>query len=593
MTMKARKELLAALSPMYLKVSWKEKQQVLDSFVAATGYNRKHAIVLLNGGITPSKGAQPRARKYDDKVTEALIVVWKASNRICSKRLVPFLPTIISSMERFGHLNISQDTRDKLLSLSHASTDRLLKQERKKYARRKSTTRPGYLLKKHIPIRTYADWNDVTPGFFEADLVAHGGSSASGQFLQTLTMTDIATGWTECFALLSKSEVSVLRAFTTVKASLPFPLLGLDTDNGSEFINHAVLNWCTEHNITFTRSREYKKNDQAHVEEKNGSVVRRLIGYDRFEGESSWRLLTMLYQIARLYVNFFQPSLKLSSKERDGGNVKRIYDAAATPYQRIIGSSHVLSETKTDLGKLFNSLDPLLLLTELERLQAEFWSTAVPVNEAPSQSILKQFIQSSKPQAARAAAAAPTPTRPRHARRKDWVPTVPYLGNKRGKKTSLDEVWSEVCQELDMNPEMTPRQVLGLLDQRYPGRFRATQLTTITDKVRCWRHEHSLPLEFEKLKPGRKSNLNEIWQLALDVLKVQPNISCRGLHRLLMDRYPSQVNPGQRTSLLERHKGWRQEHMQQLDALAQSTGQSMNVTIFEEALHVVSQIQRN
>ena len=145
-------------------------------------------------------------------------------------------------MERFGHLNISQDTRDKLLSLSHASTDRLLKQERKKYARRKSTTRPGYLLKKHIPIRTYADWNDVTPGFFEADLVAHGGSSASGQFLHTLTMTDIATGWTECSALLSKSEVSVLRAFTTVKASLPFPLLGLDTDNGSEFILFRLRN---------------------------------------------------------------------------------------------------------------------------------------------------------------------------------------------------------------------------------------------------------------------------------------------------------------------------------------------------------------
>ena len=301
----------------------------------------------------------------------------------------------------------------------------------------------------------------------------------------------------------------------------------------------------------------------------------------------------MLYQIARLYVNFFQPSLKLSSKERDGGNVKRIYDAASTPYQRIIGSSHVLSETKMDLGKLFDSMDPLLLLTELERLQAEFWSTAVPVNEAPSQSILKQFIQSSKPQVARTATAAPTPIRPRRAHRKDWAPTVPYLGNKRGKKTSLDEVWSEVCQELDMNPEMTPRQVLGLLDQRYPGRFRPTQLATVTDKLRCWRHGHSLPIEFEKLKPGRKTNINDVWQLALDVLQVQPNISARGLHRLLMDRYPSQVNPGQRTSLLERLKGWRQEHMQQLDALAQSAGQSMNVTIFEEALHVVSQITPN
>lgn len=584
--------MLLSLRPLYQQVAWKEKQRLLDSFVAATGYNRKHAISLLNAKGTSDEHSRSRARKYDDEVTEALIQIWKASNRICSKRLVPFLPIIISSLEKFGHLSISNSTREKLLSISHASADRLLRQERKKYGRRKSTTRPGYLLKKHIPIRTYADWNDVTPGFFEADLVAHGGSSASGQFLHTLTMTDIATGWTECCALLNKSEVSVMRAFASVKAGLPFPLLGLDTENGSEFINHGILNWCAENSITFTRSREYKKNDQAHVEEKNGSIVRRLIGYDRFEGEPSWRLLGMLYQISRYYVNFFQPSLKLSRKERDGGNVKRIYERAATPYQRIIGSSHIKPETKAKLKKLFDSLDPVVLLSELERLQTEFWSTAVPVEDDGQKRILKQLLAVTKPVREKTKVAAPTPNRPRRASQTEWTPTVPYPGNKKGKKTNLDEVWGEVCAEL--TPTTTPRQVLVLLSQRYPGRFRPGQISTIGDKVRLWRYEHSLPLEFEKLKPGRKSNVDEVWQLALGELAVQPNLSCNALLSVLIERFPNKVNRGQRTSLSERLRCWRMERMEKLETAGDHLkGASLNVTIFEEALNVVSQIGHN
>ena len=225
MTFGSRKELLQALRPLYAQVSWTEKQRVLDGFVAATGYNRKHAIVLLNSDPVVVNNKPPkRNRKYDEVVATALIAIWKASNRICSKRLVPFLPTIIASLERFGHLTVSATARQKLLSLSHSSVDRILKGERKKYPRRKSTTEPGYLLKKHIPIRTYSDWNDVRPGFFEADLVAHGGGSPSGQFLHTLTMTDIATGWTECTSLICKSEVSVLRAFKKCRMEIPFPL---------------------------------------------------------------------------------------------------------------------------------------------------------------------------------------------------------------------------------------------------------------------------------------------------------------------------------------------------------------------------------
>ncbi|MBA3855379.1 MAG: transposase [Cyanobacteria bacterium PR.3.49] len=584
MTFKSRKELLQALRPMYAQVSWAEKQRVLDGFVAATGYNRKHAIVLLNREPAVSTEPPARTRKYDDEVSSALIEIWKASNRICSKRLVPFLPTFIGSLERFGHLNISDTTRQKLLNLSHSSMDRLLKQERKKYPRRKSTTKPGYLLKKHIPIRTYSDWNDVQPGFFEADLVAHGGSTASGQFLHTLTMTDIATGWTECKALICKSEISVLRAFHDVRATIPFPLLGLDTDNGSEFINHGVLDWCKTERITFTRSREYKKNDQAHVEEKNGSIVRRLIGHDRFEGEESWKILARLYSVARLYVNYFQPSLKLSSKEREGGNVRRIYEQAATPYQRLIGSAHVPQETKQKQQAHFDSLDPVMLLTELEKLQAEFWSTKIEISEGAGLKVLKQFVRASAPAESKVKVAKPTLKRVR--RSKVWTPTAPYPGNKKGRKTILDDVWVEVCVELDSDPWMTPRDVLRFINQRYPDKIRASQITTITDKLRQWRHEHSLPVEFARLKPGKKTNIEDVWKLALTVLAEQPNISGNGLVRLLVEKHPDIANKGQRTSIFSRLKQWRKENMP-----TDTSQQISSISIFEEAFSLVSKLE--
>lgn len=489
-------------------------------------------------------------------------------------------------------MNKDTGSRESYISFSLACTfegvflaDRLLKQERKKYPRRKSTTKPGYLLKKHIPIRTYSDWSDIRPGFLEADLVAHAGSSASSQFLHTLTMTDIATGWTECSALICKSEISVLRALCSVQNELPFPLLGLDTDNGSEFINHGVLNWCESENITFTRSREYKKNDQAHLEEKNGSIVRRLIGHDRYEGEESWKILTWLYRVARLYVNYFQPSLKLSSKERDGGNVKRIYEQAATPFQRLMGSTAISEETKRKQQKRFESLDPVMLLGELEKLQSRFWSTAVPVQAGASREVLQRFISATAPSPPKAPAVAPTRKHPRSPR--VWLPTTPYPGNKKGKKTNLDEVWDEICDALGANHELTPREILQILDQKYPNKFRKSQLTIITEKLRQWRHEHSLPIEFVRLKPGRNTNIEEVWKLALGALEEQPNISARGLHKWLIEKYPEQFNKGQRTSILGRHKTWRQENMSKLDQSVEISSTS----ILEEALSLVSQIK--
>lgn len=588
MTAKSRKELLEVLRPLYSKVSWKEKQSVLDSFVAATGYNRKHAIVLLNRVNKSQAEPWKRVRKYDPEVAEALIKIWKASNRICSKRLVPFLPIMIETLERFGHLEVSSETREKLLSISPASADRLLREERKKYSKRKSTTKPGYLLKKHIPVRTYSDWNDVTPGFFEADLVAHGGPSGSGPFLQTLTMTDIATGWTECIALLCKSEYAVLNALNSITELLPFALQGFDTDNGSEFVNEGVLDWCAANKITFTRSREYKKNDQAHVEEKNGSIVRRLVGYDRYEGAASLQLLSKLYATARLYINFFQPSLKLSSKERDGGNVRRTYEKAATPHSRVNQSTDIDSTTKNKLKQLFESLDPVVLLSQMEKQQSDLWSTAVQIQEGPAQKILRKFITNkTADEVSKSSKKPPTPRRPKRAA-KVWTPPNPYSGDKKGKKTSLDEVWDEVCRDLELNPLMVPRQVLALLEERYPNRFRQTQLSTISDKLRMWRYQHSLPTEFEKLRPGKKSNVDEVWRLALGLLEAKPTLSCNALIKELVEKYPDRVNKGQRTSVYNRLKLWREENTQ---PLASKENEITGITIFEEALDVVSKMR--
>ena len=279
MSLQARRELLLSLRPQYVNASPREKKKLLNGFVAATGYNRKHAVTLLSKGINKKgEGRRKRKRKYDQAVVDALLIVWKAAYRVCSKRLIPFMPILVDSLIRHGHLDISETVKEQLLSVSPATADRLLVPERRKSGKGLSTTKPGYLIKKHIPIRTFADWNDVAPGFLEADLVAHCGENVRGQFLNTLTMTDIATGWTELGALMGKSERDVLQEMAEIKELLPFPLLGVDTDNGGEFINYGLVEWCSKNNITFTRSREYKKNDQAHVEQKNGSIVRHLIG---------------------------------------------------------------------------------------------------------------------------------------------------------------------------------------------------------------------------------------------------------------------------------------------------------------------------
>jgi Integrase core domain len=272
---RAKREVLLQIAPRYREASSALKEVILDEFVATTGYARKYAIRLLNHPVDIKLTIErPRLPRYGSEVQQALHLTWTAANHICAKRLIPFLPTLVETLERHGHLHLSEECRNQLLSMREAPADRMLRPYRKQERRGISTTRSGTLLKKQIPIRTFQDWNEVKPGFLEADLVAHCGTQAEGSFLYTLTLTDVATGWTECLPLLNRGQEAVVAALRRAQQLLPFPILGIDTDNGAEFINLELLAYCEQEHITFTRGRPQKSNDQCYVEQKNGQIVR-------------------------------------------------------------------------------------------------------------------------------------------------------------------------------------------------------------------------------------------------------------------------------------------------------------------------------
>jgi hypothetical protein len=328
MSQKSKQELLEVVRPRYLKAGKVEKQKILDEYTCATGYHRKcrhgatatHAIRVLKNRVPKTQRRKRTGYKtiYRGKVVEALEQIWEIYGHICSKRLQPFLPEAIRVLERCQEIEFSEATKELLLKISSASIDRCLRPVRIKSPHGLSTTKPGSLLKKLIPVRTFTEWDEERPGFMEIDLVAHCGNTTEGQYLNTLTCTDLCTGWTDVTAVLHRSQEAVSEAIHRMRQRLPFPLLGLDSDNGGEFINDLLYRYCLAEKITFTRSRPYKKNDQAHVEQKNWSVVRHTVGYDRWETEQELALLESTYDILRPYINFFQPSFKLVAKEHVG-----------------------------------------------------------------------------------------------------------------------------------------------------------------------------------------------------------------------------------------------------------------------------------
>lgn len=489
MSLQAKQELIYRMRWQYAEADRKGKAEILDGVIAATGYHRKYAITALKQPVRRLRVLRTPKRVYDSQVKDILIQIWKAANQICSKRLAPFLPEFIQTLERFGHLQLSDEIRTKLLSLSPATIDRLLKDERAKHPRGKSTTRPGNLLKQRIAVRTFADWKDTEPGFFEADLVAHCGDHVDGSFLNTLVLTDISSCWTEFAPLLRKSDADVTAALTAIREVLPILLLGIDTDNGSEFINEELFGYCEREKITFTRSRPYKKNDQSHVEQKNGSIIRRNVGYDRFEGVESWTRLMNLYRVLRLYVNFFQPSCKLLKKERVGSRVRKTYDQARTPYQRLLQSPHINEASKAKLTKLYRTLDPLALFEQLASLQENLLVTAQNYfapdsSETPEQAPV-QVVLTNQPL---------PPVRELNSLKPLKMPKRAYKkrakDNRRTRKDPLEGAQEAARHFFDEDPTVTGANLLKRLQEKFPNQFSNAQLKTIQRRLAGWRRQH-------------------------------------------------------------------------------------------------------
>jgi len=377
MSLKSKRELLEVVQPRYLKASKVEKQKILDEFTLTTGYHRKHAIRVLKNQVQVQNHFKRKTKTYQTiyggEVVQALEQIWEIYGRICSKRLQPYLPEAIKVLERCQEIELSQKTKALLLRISSASIDRCLRIVRLKSSHGLSTTKPGSLLKNLIPVQTFTAWDEERPGFMEIDLVAHCGNSTAGQYLNTLTCTDLCTGWTDVTALLHRSQETVSTAIHRMRQRLPFPLLGIDSDNGSEFINDLLYRYCLEEKLTFTRSRPYQKNDQAHVEQKNWSVVRHTVGYDRWETAQDLTLLESIYDDIRRYINFFQPSLKLIAKERIGNQTIKRYDPAKTPYQRILDRKDIALEAKAPLMNLYVQLNPVELRCRIDQKTAKLW----------------------------------------------------------------------------------------------------------------------------------------------------------------------------------------------------------------------------
>ena len=423
LTMKERQSVIAVMQERYRKACKKLKRQILDECCQLTGYNRAYASHILSHykpapkrkkkTQNPSVAKQTATAYYDEKVKRALVIIWMIMDCICGKRLQPILREIIPILEKHREIKLSKEVREKMLKISSATTDRLLAEEKKTLSPgSRSHTKPGTLLKSQIPIRTFNEWDDARPGFVEIDLVAHDGGDANGEYLFTLDVTDVYTGWTETMAVRNKSQVAVFEALVEVEKRLPFDLLGIDSDNGSEFINDHLFRYCVQEKITFTRARPYRKNDNCFVEQKNYSVVRRNVGYLRHETQPEVELLNELYRHLRLYTNFFQPVMKLRSKERDGARVRKKYDPAQTPYRRVLASTKIEKKKKEPLKRVYENLNPAELKREITRLQNELLDLAMKRNATRQELISSAGKKASGQQTRRWSPPANHPWRP-------------------------------------------------------------------------------------------------------------------------------------------------------------------------------------
>jgi hypothetical protein len=485
-SMATRTELAATLRERYQRSTKADRSSILDEFVAVVGYHRKHAIrVLSSKGMQPTARVRRVPRRYGADVRTALIALWETSDRLCSKRLKPLIPVLLPALERHGKLAIDDALRARLMQISPASIDRLLSEVRL-VARGGRRRRAGFssAVRRAVPVRTFGDWNDPPPGFVEVDFVAHAGTSVSGSFLQTLVLTDIATGWTECVPVVVRSGELVIEALAAAMSLFPFPLRGVDFDNDSAFMNESVVEWCCGRGLQVTRSRAYRKNDQAWVEQKNGAIVRRLVGYGRLEGVTAAQCLTRLYAAARLHGNLFQPSFKLKQKTRIGARVIKRYHAPAPPIDRVLAHAAVAEENKTQLRRLYAQADPVLLVAEIRVAQAELGERVDhrgtrPANQQPPILDLERFTASLST-AWRDGERRPTHRRPYHRRKP--VPRRPSM---------LDDVHDQIRAWLDAEPTLSGVGVLLRLKEVDAARFADKHLRTVQRAVKAWRRQQA------------------------------------------------------------------------------------------------------
>jgi Integrase core domain. len=374
LTMSQRQAVTKAIATRYRRASRVEKGVILDELCATTGWHRNHARKALGAALRPRvvRARKPRAPVYGPEVVVALRFCWAVLGAPTGKRLAPVLPDLVARLRRFGELEVSDEVAALLVAMSPATIDRRLAPDRAGLVLRgRSHTKPGSLLKDAIPIRTWAQWDDAVPGFVEIDLVGHEGGHAMGEHAYTLTVTDIATGWTENRSVPNKARKWVIAALEEIAKIMPFPIIGVDSDNGSEFINHNLLHWCEQRKITFTRSRAGNSNDGAHVEQKNWAVVRTVVGYHRYDTAAELLLLNKIWLLQSQITNYFLPQQKLVSKVRDGAKVTKKYDLPTTPHHRAERHMQVSVEDKTIMDDVLDGLNPAAIQRQIQALSAE------------------------------------------------------------------------------------------------------------------------------------------------------------------------------------------------------------------------------
>ena len=392
--MSQRHAVTQKMAAAYKRGSKSEKTLILDGLVELTGWHRDHARHALKaaGTIKLVRSRQPRTPRYPAQITVALAFVWSLSRYPAGKRLAPMLVVLVAMLQRDGDLELSDADATLLTSMSAATIDRHLKDERVRLGLKgRSHTKPGTLLKSQIPIRTWAEWTEDRPGFVEIDLVGHEGGNSSGEFCFTLTMTDIATGWTVNRSVKNKAAIWVVEAIEEATKQFPFPILGIDSDNGAEFINAHLFEYCLARKITFTRSRSGNKNDGAHVEQKNWTHVRQLVGYLRFDTTAELDLLNRIWALDATFTNYLLAQQQLIEKHRHGAKVTKRHDRAQTPFERALAHERVSDLARSAMNETFDAIHLAALHDQIETLTTQLEKVALTKGLAPIRRVNKAF----------------------------------------------------------------------------------------------------------------------------------------------------------------------------------------------------------